>query len=229
MPTSEQRPSLFHAIARYRRYLWVEWFILYIFLPSGIVLFDVPHFMMFIILWGVTLWATWLLWHTPGFNRRRFWANNRLGLRKRPVTDVIVWFLPSAFLIIFYTYFFEEELWLNFVLEHTQIWLLVMIFYPILSVYPQEMIYRAFYFERYKTILTTPASRILSSAVLFGYLHVILQNGVAIMLSAMGGYYFAYRYHKYRSLLLVSIEHSLYGCLVFTVGLGWYFYAGAAR
>ena len=33
---------------------------------------------------------------------------------------------------------------------------------------------------------------------------------------------------KRRSLWLTCLEHGLYGCLIFTIGLGRYFYTGAA-
>jgi hypothetical protein len=47
-----------------------------------------------------------------------------------------------------------------------------------------------------------------------------------MILTFFGGYLFAYTYAKTRSLLLVSIEHALYGCLLYTIGLGRFFYTG---
>ena len=38
---------------------------------------------------------------------------------------------------------------------------------------------------------------------------------------------FATTYQRYRSLALVCLEHAIYGCLIFTLGLGWYFYGAA--
>ena len=40
---------------------------------------------------------------------------------------------------------------------------------------------------------------------------------------------FAVTYHQTQSLLMTSVEHSLYGCLIFTVGLGPYFFHGTIR
>jgi len=38
---------------------------------------------------------------------------------------------------------------------------------------------------------------------------------------------FAWRYQQSGSLFTSSLEHALYGCLMFTIGLGEYFYKGA--
>ena len=43
-----------------------------------------------------------------------------------------------------------------------------------------------------------------------------------------GGLFFADTYAKTRSLAAVYFEHALYGCYLFTIGLGFYFYHGNA-
>jgi uncharacterized protein len=47
-------------------------------------------------------------------------------------------------------------------------------------------------------------------------------------MTLIGGVLFANDYSRHRSLTLTCFEHSLYGCLIFTVGLGRFFYTGAA-
>jgi uncharacterized protein len=47
------------------------------------------------------------------------------------------------------------------------------------------------------------------------------------VLTFFGGILFAWRYVETGSLLTSSVEHALYGCWLFTVGLGVYFYHGA--
>jgi membrane protease YdiL (CAAX protease family) len=64
------------------------------------------------------------------------------------------------------------------------------------------------------------------NAFCFGYMHIIFHNWVAVVLTIIGGFLFAVTYNKTRSTLLVSIEHSLFGCLIFTIGLGEFFYKG---
>jgi hypothetical protein len=46
------------------------------------------------------------------------------------------------------------------------------------------------------------------------------------LLTLIGGWFFAETYARTRSMRLVWLEHALYGCLVFTIGLGDYFYHG---
>ena len=50
-----------------------------------------------------------------------------------------------------------------------------------------------------------------------------------VVLTAIGGWFFATTYARTRSLWLASFEHALYGQLVFTVGLGQYFYGGTVQ
>lgn len=107
-------------------------------------------------------------------------------------------------------------------------WLLILVLYPMLSVWPQEMLYRGFLFARYSTVLRTAPLRIATSALAFGFAHVIFLNWIAIAMTTAGGALFALDYERHRSLRLSCFEHSLYGCLIFTIGMGQFFYTGAA-
>jgi membrane protease YdiL (CAAX protease family) len=106
------------------------------------------------------------------------------------------------------------------------IWLAIALLYPVLSVYPQEIMFRAFFFHRYADLLGRPAVRIAVNAALFGWAHVIVHNNMAVLLATAGGILFASTYERSRSLLLVTVEHALYGVFVFTVGLGGMFVSG---
>jgi hypothetical protein len=57
-------------------------------------------------------------------------------------------------------------------------------------------------------------------------MHVIFGNGLAMALTLVGGLFFGHTYLRTRSLLACTFEHGLYGCFVFTIGLGRFFYAG---
>lgn len=106
------------------------------------------------------------------------------------------------------------------------LWLAIITLYPLLSVYPQELAYRALIFHRYRLILPRPWHRIAISALAFGWAHVVLMNWVAVAFCLVGGLLFGLTYHRTRSLPAASLEHALYGDLIFTLGLGLYFYAG---
>lgn len=103
-----------------------------------------------------------------------------------------------------------------------------MTLYPLLSVWPQEMLYRAFLFTRYGPVFRSRTGTVLASAMAFGFAHILFLNWIAIGMTLIGGFLFATDYARHRSLRLTCLEHSLYGCLIFTVGLGRFFYTGAA-
>lgn len=65
--------------------------------------------------------------------------------------------------------------------------------------------------------------RIGASALAFGWMHLVYGNLVAIGLTLAGGWYFADTYAKTGSLRLATLEHALYGNLLFTIGLGGFF------
>jgi uncharacterized protein len=67
------------------------------------------------------------------------------------------------------------------------------------------------------------------SAVAFSFAHIIFRNPIAVGFTLIGGVLFAWRYAVTGSLLTSSFEHALYGCWMFTIGLGEYFYKGALR
>ncbi|MVU77535.1 CPBP family intramembrane metalloprotease [Nocardia sp. ET3-3] len=108
------------------------------------------------------------------------------------------------------------------------IWLAVMVLYPALSVYPQELIFRSFLFHRYKPVFGEGPGMVAASAAAFGYVHIVFGSWFSVAASSVGGWLFAARYLRTRSLFTASVEHAAYGMLVFTIGLGRYFYHGAA-
>lgn len=108
-------------------------------------------------------------------------------------------------------------------IESQRFWILLMLIYPILSVWPQEMIYRRFFFVRYRPLFGEGVWMILGNALVFAWAHVLFANGWAIFLTLLGGWLFAETYRQTRSLAFVCLEHALYGCWIFTVGLGPFF------
>jgi uncharacterized protein len=67
---------------------------------------------------------------------------------------------------------------------------------------------------------------IVASAAVFSFLHIVFRNPLAVALTFPAGLLFAYRYSQTGSLATSSFEHALYGCWLFTIGLGQYFYHG---
>lgn len=130
----------------------------------------------------------------------------------------------SAITLVLFTALYTPETLFQFPRQQPYVWLMVMILYPFLSAYPQEVIYRVFIFERYKKILPNEVYSTILSIVAFTFLHIIYDNWIAVILSFFGAILFTISYKKTKSLTIVTIEHIILGNLVFTIGLGHYFY-----
>ena len=139
---------------------------------------------------------------------------------------IIRWIFASLILLIITFYFFDEKF---FIIQNNKPEILwkIMILYPIFSALPQEFIFCKFFFYRYKSIFKSDNNLVISSALFFAITHILFLNFIAPILSFIGGLLFANTYNKHRSLLLVSIEHGLYGNTLFFIGLGWYFWGGS--
>ncbi|MFV0322104.1 MAG: type II CAAX prenyl endopeptidase Rce1 family protein [Alphaproteobacteria bacterium] len=107
------------------------------------------------------------------------------------------------------------------------LWLAIMVLYPVISVLPQEIIWRFHLLENTKNILPSRQLRIIVSAVLFGWVHIIFGTVFAVVATIYLGLQLAYAYYQgQKSFWVVWVEHSLAGQIAFTIGLGVYFYNG---
>lgn len=204
-----------------RSLLLLEFLLLFTAVPA-LILFFRERWLMIALLWGGSFLAyIYLRMSRPTDEGPK--APFREMIRRifvrfafiAPLVTILVWAAsPGDFL--------------SFPRENPRTWLLVMALYPLLSVWPQEVLYRALIYKRYSPVFGEGRGYIIASALAFGYMHIIFLNWIAVAMTLVGGYLFAEDYRKGRSLALVSIEHALYGCLIFTVGLGRFFYVGAA-
>lgn len=149
------------------------------------------------------------------------------GLPLGTLGGIIVVFSLVGGAIALTAYHLHPAVFLSFPRRAPRLWLTIMALYPVLSVLPQELVYRTFFFHRYGPLFGgRQRLAILVNAMLFGFAHIIFANWIAVGGTFLAGLLFAFRYHATRSLWAVWLEHSLYGCLVFTVGLGRYFFTG---
>jgi membrane protease YdiL (CAAX protease family) len=103
----------------------------------------------------------------------------------------------------------------------------IILLYPLMSVMVQELVYRTFFFHRYGVLFGRAWwLAILLNGVLFGLGHIVIGTELALYGTMATGTLFAYRYAATRSFWAVFLEHTLWGALVFTVGLGRFFFAG---
>jgi membrane protease YdiL (CAAX protease family) len=110
--------------------------------------------------------------------------------------------------------------------ERPGLWLKIMLLYPFTSVLPQEFAYRVFFFHRYGVLFASRWSLILANGLAFGFGHILFRNWIAVGGTFVIGMLLAWRYERTRSFWAVYVEHVLWGSLVFTIGLGVYFFTG---
>jgi hypothetical protein len=175
------------------------------------------------LLWAVAAYALWQLLRDSRFNRGQLWNAGELPGR---IGSILIIFVVVALAIWLGVRRFAPNLEWSLIRQQPAIWAVVMVAYPVLSVYPQGLLYRAFFFERYATLFPGKWAMIVASAAAFAFLHIIFRNSLAVTLTFFGGLLFAARYAESGSLATSSFEHALYGCWLFTVGLGQYFYHG---
>ncbi|MFO8028396.1 MAG: CPBP family glutamic-type intramembrane protease [Cyclonatronaceae bacterium] len=202
-----------------KAYLIVEFVFLFLAVPA-LVFYDVMPFSKIGLLLAFTVLCALLLLFDKRFNRRNLW--NVRGLHKS-LRGILARFIPATFFLVIIILMLEPDSLFNMIRNDFYAWLFVVTVYPLFSVYPQELIYRAFVFHRYEPVFPKQRFMIHVNAISFGYLHIIFGNYPAIFLTYGAGYLFARTYADTKSLLAVSIEHALYGILIFTVGFNHYF------
>ncbi len=203
-----------------------EFAVLFLVVPL-VLYFHATRWNVHVGLWLVALYAVTFLWHDHDFSWRYLWHGKSWPLAQRKIAALR--FLIATPLVIFLTAILAPERMFSFPLQRPWFWLLVMVLYPVLSVIPQELLFRSFFFRRYRALFPAPWALILASAFCFGFVHVVFHNFISPTLCLIGGMMFSYSYNQHRSLKWAVVEHAAYGCMVFTVGIGFYFLVGGVR
>ncbi len=187
----------------------------------------IPTRALFGVLWCSAFYALWVLKRYHGLSLRVMW--NHAALTRRNILPILKQCLLACSAIGLLVWYFMPEKLLNFPQERTKLWAMVMVLYPLLSVIPQELIFRPFFFTRYQPLFSKQLAMIAVSALTFGFAHIMFQNWISVTLCIAGGVLFARTYARTQSLALVWFEHTIYGCFIFTIGLGTYFYHGSQQ
>lgn len=144
----------------------------------------------------------------PNLNWKSFWKATFLKLLIIvAITTVFVWTTNKESLFVV-------------LLNKPKMWVIILFIYTFLSVYPQELVYRTFFFQRYQRLIKNEKFFLFLNAIIFSLGHIFFKNALVIVLTFLGGLLFAITYKKTNSTLLVSVEHAIYGCWLFTVGMG---------
>ena len=203
--------------------LVTELLLIFVLLPSIIALGILPRNPL-PYLWIGSACALYYLAKYSTIEIKSFWT--KFGSRQEIVEVICRLIVATAVLIPAALVFLNSDQLCYLPRQKPLLWGIIIVLYPIISAYPQGLIYRAFFHERYKIIFASPLTQMIASALLFGYGHIIFRNFLAIILATIGGLIFYRTYKKTNSLLLSSFEHAYYGLLVFTLGFGRFFYHG---
>lgn len=205
-----------------RAQLWAEFVALFVAAPVAMTAFF-GLYSPFGALFAVTLVAVVLLLRTPGFRPRDLVSGPLLGEWR-----LILGFAAGGAVVTFgLAWLLVPGRFLAMPRYSPELWLMIMLLYPVLSAAPQEVIFRSLFFHRYEFLFGDPRVVLAVNALVFSFAHLFYQNPVALGLTLLGGFIFGWVYLRYRSLPLVVVLHAIAGQLVFTSGLGVYFYHGA--
>lgn len=201
--------------------LWCEFALIYLAIPLSMAFLLKPHAMWPMLL-GSLAFSVLILERTQGWSwRGRFGAPRRDDwLRVATVAAGGAVLGLSALMIVAPGALFEMPM------NRPGAWLALMLAYPLLSVLPQELIWRTLFFERYGRLFPSPEWAAAANGLCFGLAHLFFWSWVTVALTAIGGAAFSVGYQRAgrkRGLLVAAAMHAATGGLMFTLGLGDHF------
>ena len=193
----------------------LEFFFIFFILPSAIFFLD-SSVIVFLTLYLVFTLSLVILYFDKSFSFT--------SLRKKVDWKFIIIFsLIFLSLSFFYVILVDKDLLFIFPKTNFELWLLVILIYPFLSVIPQEIVYRVFFFQRYFPNERSFYFLTLLNMIVFSYGHIVFNNVHAILITAIVSPIFTYAYLK-KSFFTCIVLHALGGQIIFTLGLGKYFF-----
>jgi membrane protease YdiL (CAAX protease family) len=207
---------------RVRLLLAAEFLALYLGLPLVLAL-ALPTDWLWPVFFAATALALGLLAITPGFawtELARGWASidwrwvGAMAVATAAVAGALVWALVPG-----------QAFWLP--RRAPGLWLAIMVLYPLLSAAPQEILFRVLLFRRYGALFPSRRAAVAASALFFALAHLVFWNWVALVLTFAGGAIFAKAYLGRGGFALAVVLHAVAGAILFTSGLGGFFYHGA--
>jgi membrane protease YdiL (CAAX protease family) len=197
------------------KYLVTELFLLFILLPTSLAIDYNIWVKVGFIVTGF-LYILFVLKRVEKISFKPKKGINWKSFCKRTlITFLIIAVVTTAYVIY-------KDISLLFFVPRTNIplFLIILLVYALFSVWPQELIYRTFFFKRYSSLFVNKKLLVLVNAIVFSLAHILFKNTLVLILTFIGGLIFAISYLKFKSTMLVSIEHALYGNWLFTVGMG---------
>ena len=208
--------------------LWIEFVGLYVALPLALLGLRRAglSFPVLPVLWLAAYPAARFLVRRRGWGRAELW---RLSLTRAQAGRLAVRLAVAAAALTGGILLAAPSRFLELPRRDPGLWALVMALYPVLSVYPQGILYRGLYYARYAALFRGERAQWLAGAAAFSLAHAVFANGWALGLTFLGGLLINRAYRKSGSLMAANLEHAVYGQLVFTCGWGRFLYDGTLR
>ncbi len=198
-----------------KTYKLIEFFIIFIIIPIAFTI-DFPVFIKASV--GL-IGFCYILYVLLKVEQNSFKVNQNLNW-KQFWKQTLIKLILIAIITSLFVYFTDRSNLFIVVLNKPLLWLIILFVYSVFSVYPQELIYRTFFFQRYQKVFSNQNMLLFINGIVFALAHLFFKNTLVLILTFLGGLLFAFTFKKTKSTLLVSIEHAIFGCWLFTVGMG---------
>jgi len=193
---------------------YIELFLLFVLLPCSFLL-DYPAPIKVGLAIACFAYSIFVVVRDKPVKRQVLWSLYTWDFWKMLIVRILVVFIAAYALMYFYK---PDTIFVIF--EDLKLFILIVLIYSLLSVTVQEFAYRTFFFHRYRELFNNNTIFLITNAFLFGLAHIMFENVVVLLMTFVGGLFFAYTYDKTKSLLVVSIEHAIYGLWLFALGIG---------
>lgn len=210
-------------LAASRERLWAEFLVLFVAAPAALAVW-IAHIPLFMAIVGTSLVGLALLTITPGFRWRELIDFSGLRGQGRLILGFSL--IAAAFLTLM-VFWLAPDRFLETPRQRPLLWLAILTFYPIFSVLGQEILYRTLFFKRYGAIFPHDGARIVINAAVFAFAHILFATWIPVAITFLAGLIFGWAYVRTQSFPLVFVLHWIGGGLVFTLGLGRFFYHAA--
>ena len=197
------------------KYKLTELFILFVVMPVSFTV-DFPFWIKFVL--GLIGFA-YVVFVILKIEKVSLNNSTKLTTKDFWIKTLLKFFLLVIITVIFVHYFSKNPLF-SVLLNNPKRWLFFVFVYSIFSVFPQELVYRTFFFKRYSNLIERKSLFIFLNATVFALGHIFFRNTIVIIITFIGGILFAATYGNTKSTILVSVEHAIYGSWLYTIGMG---------